>query len=60
MRLDLLAGARYFKLDLDFDADVGARKIKYSDSGDVLDGIIGAQVIILKRAVEPCVGGASR
>jgi hypothetical protein len=23
-RLDLLAGARYFKLDLDFDADVGA------------------------------------
>ena len=22
-RLDLMAGARYFKLDLDFDADVG-------------------------------------
>ena len=40
--LDLLAGARYFKLDLDFDADVGASKIKYSDSEDVLDGIIGA------------------
>ena len=44
--LDLLAGARYFKLDVDFDADVGAGKIKYSDSGDALDGIIGAQVLI--------------
>jgi hypothetical protein len=44
--LDLMAGARYFKLDLDFDADVGASKIKYSDSEDTLDGIIGAQVII--------------
>jgi hypothetical protein len=44
--LDLLAGARYFNLDLDFDADVGASTIKYSDSEDVLDGIIGAQVLI--------------
>jgi len=44
--LDLMAGARYFKLDLDVDADVGASKIKYSDSEDVLDGIIGVQVII--------------
>jgi hypothetical protein len=43
--LDLLAGARYFKLDLDFEADVGANKIRYSDSEDVLDGIMGAQVI---------------
>jgi len=43
--LDLLAGARYFKLDVDFDADVGAGKVKYSDSGDALDGIIGAQVL---------------
>jgi len=43
--LDLLAGARYFKLDVDFDANVGTGKVKYSDSGDVLDGIIGAQVL---------------
>jgi len=45
-QLDLLAGARYFNLDVDFDADVGASKIAYSDSGDALDGIIGAQAII--------------
>ena len=44
--LDLLTGARYFKLDIDFDADVGTSKSKYSDSGDVLDGIVGAQAII--------------
>lgn len=44
--LDLLAGARYFKLDLDVDADVGGSNTKYSDSEDVLDGIIGVQVII--------------
>ena len=44
--LDLLAGARYFKLDVDFDANVGTGKVKYSDSGDALDGIIGAQVLI--------------
>ncbi len=44
--LDLLVGARYFYLDVDLDADVGAGKIKDSDSGDVLDGIIGAQVLI--------------
>jgi hypothetical protein len=44
--LDLLAGARYFNLDVDFDADVGAGKIEYSDSGDALDGIIGGQALI--------------
>lgn len=44
--LDLLAGARYFNMDVDFDADLGAGKIKYSDSGDALDGIIGGQVLI--------------
>ena len=43
--LDLMAGARYFKLDLDLDADVGGSEIKSSDSGDVLDGIIGTQVL---------------
>ena len=43
--LDLMAGARYFKLDLDLDADVGGSMIKSSDSGDVLDGIIGTQVL---------------
>jgi opacity protein-like surface antigen len=43
--LDILAGARYFNLNLDFDAEVEGRKIKYSDSEDVLDGIIGAQVL---------------
>jgi len=45
-RLDLMAGARYFKLDLDFEADVGGSKTKSSDSEDVLDVIIGAQMII--------------
>ena len=44
--LDLLAGARYFKLDVDFDADIGASNTKYSDSGDALDGIVGAQAVI--------------
>jgi hypothetical protein len=44
--LDLLAGARYFELETDLEADIGPRTIKYSDSGDALDGIIGAQVII--------------
>ena len=43
--LNLMAGARYFKLDLDLDADVGGSKIKSSDSGDVLDGIIGTEVL---------------
>lgn len=45
-RFDMMVGARYFKLDLDLDINVGGSKIKYSDSGDFLDGIIGAQVII--------------
>jgi len=44
--LDLLAGARYFKLDVDLDIDVGGSKIKDSDSEDVVDGIIGAKAII--------------
>lgn len=44
--LDLLAGARYINLDVDFDADFGAGRIKYSDSGDALDGIIGGQALI--------------
>ncbi|MDX2481248.1 MAG: hypothetical protein QNK24_13060 [Desulfuromusa sp.] len=43
--LDLLAGARYFKLDLDLETEVGGTKAKSSDSEDVLDGIIGAQVL---------------
>jgi hypothetical protein len=43
LNLDLLAGARYLLLDVDLDADVGGSKIKYSDSEDVLDGIIGFQ-----------------
>ena len=44
--LDLLAGARYFRLDVNLDVDVGASKTKSSDSEDVLDGIIGAQVLL--------------
>jgi opacity protein-like surface antigen len=44
--LDLLVGARYFRVDVDLDVDVGASKTKASDSGDVLDGIIGAQVLL--------------
>jgi len=44
--LDLLAGARYFDLDVDFDAEVGPGKIEYSDSGHALDGIIGGQALI--------------
>lgn len=43
--LDLLVGARYFRVDVDLAVDVGASKTKASDSGDVLDGIIGAQVL---------------
>jgi len=44
--LDLMAGARYAKLDLDLDLDVGASRITSSSSDDSLDGIIGAQVTI--------------
>ena len=44
--VDLLVGARYFRVDVDLDVDVGASKTKASDSGDVLDGIIGAQVLL--------------
>ena len=43
--LDLLAGARYFDLDVDFEAGLAARKIEYSDSGHALDGIIGGQLL---------------
>jgi len=45
VRLDLMAGARYFNLDLDIEADVGVGRVKASDSEEVLDGIIGAQVL---------------
>ena len=44
--LDLLVGGRYFRLDLDLDADVGGSKSSGSDSEDVLDAIIGSQVIL--------------
>jgi hypothetical protein len=43
--LDLLAGARYFDLDVDFEAEFAAQRIEYSDSGHALDGIIGGQVL---------------
>jgi hypothetical protein len=46
LNLDLLAGARYLRLDVDLDADVGGSKVKYSDSEDVLDGIIGFQAAV--------------
>lgn len=44
--LDLLVSAHYFKPDADFKADIGTTKIKYSNSGYILDGIIGARTII--------------
>jgi hypothetical protein len=44
--LDLLAGGRYVSMDVDVDVDTGAGIIRYSDSEDALDGIIGAQAII--------------
>jgi hypothetical protein len=44
--LDLLAGARYFDLDVDFEAEFAAQKIEYSDAGHALDGIIGGQALI--------------
>ena len=44
--LDLLVGGRYFRLDVDLDADVGGSKSSGSDSGDVLDAIIGSQVTL--------------
>ena len=44
--LDLLVGGRYFRLDLDLDADVWGSKSSGSDSEDVLDAIIGSQVIL--------------
>ena len=46
LNLDILAGARYFKLDVDVDAEIGTTKAKYSDSEDVLDGIIGLQAAV--------------
>jgi opacity protein-like surface antigen len=44
--LDLMAGARYIKLDVDTELDVGVSKIKSSASDDSVDGIIGAQVTV--------------
>lgn len=44
MTLQLLAGARYLAIEIDLDVDVGGIKEKYSDSGSVWDGIIGARV----------------
>ena len=43
--LDLLAGARYFDLDVDFEAEFAAQRIEYSDSGHALDGIVGGQLL---------------
>ena len=40
-RVDLIAGARYLWLDVDLDFDIGALKEKASESGSVIDGIVG-------------------
>ena len=45
-QLDLLAGARYIYLDVDFHANVDAEKIKYADSDYALDGIVGFQGLV--------------
>lgn len=42
--LQLLAGARYLDIDVDLKFDIGGSREKYSDSGSVLDGIIGTRV----------------
>ena len=39
--LDVLAGARYFWLNVAAKIDVGSQKVKYSYSGQVWDGIVG-------------------
>jgi hypothetical protein len=43
--LDVLAGGRYFDLDVDFEAEFAGQNIEYSDSGHSLDGIIGGQAL---------------
>ena len=47
LKLDLLAGARYLNLDNDITVDLssigGSRKTKFSDSGNVWDGIVGVK-----------------
>lgn len=42
--LNLLAGARYLDIEVDLKVDIGGIREKYSDSGSVWDGIIGARV----------------
>jgi hypothetical protein len=42
--LQLLAGARYLYIEIDLNFDIGGSREKYSDSGSVWDGIIGARV----------------
>lgn len=44
--LDLLAGGRYAKMDIDIDVDTAMGIIESSDSETVLDGIIGGQAMI--------------
>lgn len=41
--LDLLAGARYFWLELPLDARVGSEKVKATPSDHVWDGILGVK-----------------
>lgn len=47
LKLDLLAGARYLNLDNDITVDLsaigGSRKTKFSESGNVWDGIVGVK-----------------
>lgn len=41
IKVDMLAGARYYKLEADIDFDLGAIIRKTSESGDNWDGIVG-------------------
>ncbi|MDH3970133.1 MAG: hypothetical protein OEU56_24250 [Rhodospirillales bacterium] len=43
--LDLLAGGRYAKIDIDIDVDTAMGIIEASESETVLDGIVGGQAI---------------
>ncbi|MEH6636270.1 MAG: hypothetical protein V7700_12160 [Halioglobus sp.] len=45
-QLDLLAGARYGYMDVDFDAVIDSEKTTYADSDYSLDGILGFQALI--------------
>ena len=45
-QLDLLAGARYVYMDVDFDAVIDSEKTTYADSDYALDGIVGVQGLI--------------